>query len=187
MTLYDERNEAIYRTLLNNSIESVLDCGCGNGKLLHKLARSKKFTKLAGLDISERRIEKAKKVNENHNIKFFCDSIFEPKKEWKEYEAIVASELIEHFSIVENKKFFNNVLDILCPQILIITTPNKSYNHNYATLYNGLRHSSHQFELDENEVIKMAKQIEDSFCEYKVKYDFCDNNHSSHLIIINKE
>lgn len=184
MTLYAERNEAIYRTLLNNSIESVLDCGCGNGKLLNQLAKSKKFNKLAGLDISKKRIEKAKSINANYNITFFCASIFELKKEWEEYEAIVASELIEHFSNEENKKFFHNILDVLCPKILIITTPNRSYNHNYDTLYNGLRHSSHQFELDENEVVRTAQQIEDSFCDYRVKYDFCDKNHASHLIII---
>lgn len=184
LTLYKERILAIYYILIQNNISSVLDCGCGEGRLLNFLVESNKFKKLAGIDNCLKRIEKARKKAVNKAVVYQHQSFFDLDKcvYLDEYEAIVASEVIEHFLMGELDEFFRITLNVLHPKILIITTPNRSYNKNYENLYNGLRHSSHEFELSEQEASDFANSIIKKYSDYSVTCDFCDSNHSSHLI-----
>jgi len=184
LTLYQERNKAILEILLSNNVDTVLDCGCGNGRLLNLLFKSYKFKKLSGLDNSKKQIRMARKKNMDSNINFFCQSIFDFafSSDLSYYDAIVASEIIEHFTKDELNDFLRIVFSILSPKIVIITTPNKDYNYNYEKLYNGLRHSTHYFELNESEAINFAENIEKKYLNYTATCDFCDINHSSHLI-----
>lgn len=179
-----ERILSIYYILVQNNIGSVLDCGCGEGKLLNFLVESNQFEKLVGVDNCLKRIEKARKKSVNKDIVYLCQSIFDLDQcvDFGEYEAVVASEIIEHFSKEELKDFFRIVLNVLHPKIFIITTPNRSYNENYEKLYNGLRHSSHKFELNEQEATDFVNSIIKNYSDYSVTCDFCDKNHSSHLI-----
>lgn len=186
LTLYQERIFAIVRLLIKNNIDSVLDCGCGDGKLLKELANSNHFKMLAGVDCSLKRVLKAKKNNKGNNVIFFNQSFFETIPEFKKYDAIVASEIIEHFSSDELEAFFRISLCDLLVKLLIITTPNKSYNYHYDILYDGLRHSSHKFEMDEEDILKFTKFMKEKFPQYNIVCGFCDSNHASHLIIFER-
>lgn len=186
MTLYNERNNAILQILLLYNIDSVLDCGCGNGRLLKTLSESNRFRRLAGIDNSIKQITKAKKNNVSNNVSFFCKSFFDLNSDFNFYDAIIASEVIEHFSKNELHEFIHIMFHVLSPKIVIITTPNKDYNHNYEKLYNGLRHSSHQFEFNELEVKEFANDVEKTYPDYSASCNFCDENGSSHLIVFER-
>ena len=187
MPLYHERNLCIKKILDDMNIGSVLDCGCGNGRLLFLLYQQKKYSKLTGIDISEKRIQQAKKKYSTTDIVFLNKSLFDLDKNFFWHEAIVASEIIEHFTVNELDAFCEIIFNICAPNLAIITTPNKSYNSNYETLCNGLRHSSHLFEFNEEELTTFLNTIIKKYPQYSAESTFCDSNHSSHLIILRKD
>ncbi len=189
MALYEERNLSIYNALIENNVSSILELGCGTGRLLEKLAKSEKFSKLMGIDNSAKRILKARNVTKGYSVQFLQQSFLEIKDlyEMVAYDAIVASEVIEHLCSEDLEKFISLIFRIICPNIVIFTTPNKTYNCNYANLHNGLRHSSHVFEYDETDIIKFIDKIKVSYPMYSTQKMYCDSNHATHLIIFKKE
>lgn len=60
--------DMLYDSVIINTNDTVLDVACGNGRLLQKFAQKTSFYGY-GIDISEKMIEQAKKVN--HDMKFF--------------------------------------------------------------------------------------------------------------------
>lgn len=189
MTLYKERISSIYSILVNNNVTSVLELGCGTGRLLQKLAESKKFSKLMGIDNSEKRVTKAQKTTKDYDVQVLKQSFLEitNPKEFNNYDAIVASEVIEHLVSEDLEKLISLIFEKISPNIVIFTTPNKTYNCNYETLYNGLRHSSHIFEYDEIDIIKLIDNVISSYPIYSYEKRYCDPNSASHLIIFKKE
>lgn len=189
MTLYKERISSIYSILINNNVTSVLELGCGTGRLLQKLAESKKFSKLMGIDNSEKRVTKAQKTTKDYDVQVLKQSFLEIKnpKEFNNYDAIVASEVIEHLVPEDLEKLISLIFEKISPNIVIFTTPNKTYNCNYETLYNGMRHSSHIFEYDETDIKKLTDKIINSYPIYSYEKKYCDPNCATHLIIFKKE
>lgn len=183
MTLYEERNNTIFNFLCGSLCKSVLDIGCGDGRLVNLLAKSDCFTKIGAVDLSGKRINRAqKKCNYSEKVNFFNQSFFEYNCEFKYFEAFVLSEFIEHFERDDLKSLFELIFTVYFPQIVIFTTPNRSYNTNYEILYNGFRHSSHIFELSENEIREFVHNLNKTYTNYFFKSGFCDNKHASHLI-----
>ena len=186
MALYQERNMTICQTLNYYKVNSIIDCGCGNGRLLKLLAEANSFVKLVGIDNSTKRIAMAKKNNKCNGVELVCGSFFDMYHKFKNFEALVASEIIEHFDTDELRRFTHIVFDYLKPQLVVFTTPNRSYNCNYENLYNGFRHTSHKFEFDELEARQFASDIKSKYPQYIFNWVFCDHHHSSHLIIFRR-
>lgn len=189
MPLYKERISSIYNLLLENNVTSVLELGCGTGRLLQKLAESKSFSKIVGIDNSDKRVIKAQKATKNYDVQILKQSFFQIENPniFKNYDAIVASEVIEHLVPEDLEKLIALIFEGISPKIIVFTTPNKTYNCNYATLYNGFRHSSHVFEYDEIDIMKLIDNIIISYPMYSYKKIYCDENHATHLIIFKKE
>lgn len=67
--------EMMYKSVSINPNNTVADIACGNGRFLHKLAEKNSFLGF-GVDISEKMIEQAKKINPD--MKFYvagCDKL----------------------------------------------------------------------------------------------------------------
>ena len=67
--------EMMYNSVSVNSNDTIADIACGNGLLLHKLAEKNSFCGY-GVDISEKMIEQAQKLNPD--MKFYvsgCDNL----------------------------------------------------------------------------------------------------------------
>ena len=62
MRLHELRLDAVARVLGQSDATSVVDLGCGEGKLLALLLRHKRFSKIIGLDASPRALERAPTV-----------------------------------------------------------------------------------------------------------------------------
>ena len=58
--LHQQRLTAVYKTIKNSGANSVVDLGCGEGKLLRQLHKDKQFTQILGIDVSHRSLEIAK-------------------------------------------------------------------------------------------------------------------------------
>ncbi|MBN2094116.1 MAG: methyltransferase domain-containing protein [Candidatus Zambryskibacteria bacterium] len=106
------------------SPESVLDVGCGDGKVNFELAKLYgNQIKNVGVDLSERAILLAKGLNYGNNVEFFCKPISDLKGQ---FDAVLLIEVLEH---IPNENINEFVLDIKSKikkgGILIISVPSK--------------------------------------------------------------
>ena len=157
--------------------------GCGDGKLLFFLANQMPPCELIGIDKSEKAIRKAKKLNTENGVCFYHQSFFVYNPIFADAVIIILSEVIEHLQKEEIQSLLFLVLEKYKPRLLLITTPNKSYNTNYDVLVNGLRHSSHIFELSDRDVINFTEELKHKFSCYTIRAKYCDKLGASHLII----
>lgn len=188
MTLYNYRNNAILSLLKSKGIKSVVDFGCGDGKLLKFLLENCNFDYIAGIEISDKRIRKIQnKFASSRKIQhIFHQSFFEYIPSFEQIDAIILSEIIEHLTNDDLTILFDLILNRYIPRILIITTPNRSYNVNFKILYNGLRHSSHLFELSDEDVAIFSNRMRCLYPRYCVSYNYCDPHEATHLIVLER-
>ena len=184
MSLYELRNKSIINVLKCEIVSRVLDLGCGDGKLICLLQNEDKITKIGGVDISAKKINKlSQKYTGLEYVEFFHQSFLDYNEKFKEYEGFILSEVIEHLSIEDLLKLFDLIFFNYQPKILIITTPNRSYNFNYEILHNGLRHISHIYELSDSDVVTLINFLERKYFYYSFQHSYCNENQSSHMII----
>ena len=150
------RQNAIAQILSENSVKTVIDLGCGDGSLLSLLQKQNKYSRLAGMDAVSKNIENARKklavqgLDASRDI--FVGSLMYRDKIIAGFDAAVLSEVLEHFEPERMEAVMENVLGNGRPQMLIVSTPNRTYNRQYASLEKGaMRHPDHRHEFDEAE------------------------------------
>lgn len=184
MCQYKIRNQKIISILASKEIKTIIDFGCGDGKLIDSLSHKVWPKQISGVDISKKRINKIQaKHADNSKICTYCQSFFEYNSVFSNFEAIILAEVIEHLPPTELKKLFNLIFLYYKPKLVIITTPNRSYNVNFEILHHGLRHSSHFFELSEDDIKIFISEMKETYSNYNIINDYCDENRISHLVI----
>lgn len=183
--LNTQRLQAVIDTLKQHNITSVIDMGCGEGKLLNLMLKDSFFTKIAGFDVSFSILEQAHrklKLDKIHEltrkkITLFQSSLTYKDQRFNGYDAATVVEVIEHMD--ENRLWaFREILfGETAPKLVVITTPNIEYNEIYESLSKDkLRHGDHRFEWTRNEFQEWCNEICDQF-GYKVKFsDIGDND-----------
>ena len=73
---------------------SLVDLGCGDGSLLDEIGRSMPGVRLAGIDLSRMQIERNR--DRRPEIEWMAADLQEPLTPARRFEAVVASEVIEH-------------------------------------------------------------------------------------------
>ena len=145
---------SVFAELKASDAETVIDLGCGEGNLLQLLLKEKRFTALAGTDVSLAALNRAAerlKLDElseekKKRINLFQSSLTYRDKRITGYDAATVVEVIEHLD--------QDRLAALAAHVfgggfktIIITTPNIEYNINYPGLAAGrFRHPDHRFE-----------------------------------------
>lgn len=150
--------------------EIVVDVGCGEGRYIRPVLRKASF--YHGIDIDEEVLETAKKKVENNRIKNVelygnIDELPEGK-----FNTVILSEVIEHQnSIEEASALVFEAIKKVKPKKIILTTPNKGFNHNYMLKEGEFRHDDHKFELTKDEFQVFLESFK---LKYKL-YDFGDS------------
>lgn len=133
-SLNNQRYDAICRELAVCGVKTVIDLGCGDGKLLSRLSDMSMFSRLAGMDISVRNIAFAKTRiakspgTQGNAPDLFVGSLTYRDKRIKGFNAAVLCEVIEHFEPEILETVMENVLGYARPGILLVTTPDRTYN-----------------------------------------------------------
>lgn len=102
---------------------SVVDIGCGDGRLTSELAQRFPDARVAGIDYSERAIGLAKALNARSNIEFVaCDLIADPRKDT--FDIAVLMEVYEHIEPAKGEAFLHSVKDLMAADgVLHLTVP----------------------------------------------------------------
>lgn len=159
------REAAILDVLNRHPIQTVIDLGCGEGKLLTLLYEQNKYTKVAGMDISPKSLMIARKklervtqhVGEGENL--FIGSLICRDERISGYDAMILSEVIEHFEPERMELVMQNILGEGAPKLCLITTPDRDYNTEYEFLQPGnMRHHDHRYEFNKSEFASFCQK-----------------------------
>jgi 3' terminal RNA ribose 2'-O-methyltransferase Hen1 len=155
MRLSDQRVGAVLAALKQCGARSVLDLGCGEGRLLRDLLRDQAFTRIVGLDASHRALEVARdrlrldnlppRVRER--LTLLQGALTYRDARLAGFDAAVVAEVVEHLDPPRLASFERVLFEHARPGTVIETTPNVEYNVRFAGLPAGkLRHRDHRFE-----------------------------------------
>ncbi|AMC10859.1 hypothetical protein Lupro_06205 [Lutibacter profundi] len=110
----------------NNNVKSIIDIGCGEGRLSRELCLKFPNVKVTGVDYSNRPIQLAKALNYELDIEFITANIIEDKLPQK-YHVATLMEVYEHIEPKNAEQFLKGVYNILENNgILHLTVPHKN-------------------------------------------------------------
>lgn len=174
--LHDLRLETVKDLLRSLNVQSVIDLGCGEGKLLKILKQDARFTRLTGMDVSQLSLQIAtrKLKQDTHQqdprINLFQGSLLYADHRTKDYDAGVLVEVIEHLEENRLADMEKSVFQFARPEYVIITTVNAEYNIKYETLSAGtFRHNDHRFEWTRNQFETWGNKVAELY-KYTVSY-----------------
>jgi len=177
--LHDERLERVVAELKHAGAKSVLDLGCGSGKLLGLLMKHRPFTRILGLDASSRDLEiAADRLHlqemtqaQRERISLLHGALTYRDQRLAGFDAAAVVEVIEHIDPPRLGAFADAVFGVAHPRTIVLTTPNAEYNARYDTLDEGeMRHDDHRFEWTRAEFRDWAEKTAEKF-GYAVRID----------------
>jgi 3' terminal RNA ribose 2'-O-methyltransferase Hen1 len=170
--LNDLRMDAVMAALREAGANSVVDLGCGEGKLLAMLRRERKFTQIVGLDASmmalrraEQRLGLDKVTGEAvEHVKLFHGALTYRDDRLRGFDAATLIEVIEHLDPERLPALAEAVFGHARPHVVIVTTPNVEHNAMFEGMAPGaMRHPDHRFEWTRAEFGAWAASIESMY------------------------
>jgi len=166
--LNDRRMDAVVEVLAARGAKIVADLGCGEGKLLARLVRDRRFEKLFGLDASSRTLERTAerlKLSEvggpkDGRLTLLHGALTYRDTRWGEADAATLIEVIEHLDADRLPALEQVVFGAVRPKLVVVTTPNAEYNVLFPNMTPGaLRHPDHRFEWTRGEFKAWAEAV----------------------------
>jgi 3' terminal RNA ribose 2'-O-methyltransferase Hen1 len=178
LSLNEQRLGTVLAVLKASGAQSVLDLGCGEGRLLSRLLKERQFTRIVGLDVSHRALEMAAEnlhydrlpTLQKERIKLLHGSLMYRDERLAGFESAAVVEVIEHLDPPRLAAFERVLFECARPGTVVITTPNREYNVKWETLPVGkFRHRDHRFEWTRAEFQEWAKRLAALF-SYTVRF-----------------
>ncbi len=167
-TLHQQRLTQVVEQLKQTRARSVIDLGCGEGKLLRMLLKEKQFEKITGMDVSFGELIKAKNKlywdemapKQKERMQLFQGALTYRDQRLEGYDAAALVEVIEHLDENRLQALERVVFEFAQPKTVIVTTPNAEYNVMYDTMEAGhMRHTDHRFEWTRQEFEAWARGL----------------------------
>ena len=177
-TLNAQRLAAVLAALRGCGAKSVVDLGCGEGRLLRLLIDDRQFERIVGVDVSLRSLKVASErlkldrlpPARRQRIDLLHGSLMYRDARLAGFDAAACVEVIEHLDPPRLAAFERAVFEFARPKSVVITTPNREYNVRFDTLPAGkLRHRDHRFEWTRAEFVVWARGVAERF-GYRVRF-----------------
>ena len=167
-SLNDQRHGAVLAALRASGARSVLDLGCGEGKLLRELLADRQFERIVGMDVSVRSLELARKRlklerlpdHQAKRLQLIHGSLIYRDARLAGFDAAAVVEVIEHLDPPRLLALERVLFEFARPKAIVLTTPNREYNVLWESLPAGqLRHGDHRFEWTRQEFREWAERV----------------------------
>jgi 3' terminal RNA ribose 2'-O-methyltransferase Hen1 len=155
ISLQAQRLSAVLDVIRAAGARSVLDLGCGAGRLLEVLLAEQGLQRIVGLDVSYRALQGAARrihldtmaPRQRSRIELLQGSLTYTDGRLRGFDAAAVVEVIEHLDPPRLDAFERVLFGHAQPGTVILTTPNAEYNELFDGLPAGtMRHSDHRFE-----------------------------------------
>ena len=172
LKLWEQRIGAALSVLRGSSAKTVVDLGCGEGKLLKPLLEDRSLERIVGMDVSWRALQMAHRrlcfdelpPAQKSRIELIHGSLMYKDSRLHGFDAAVAMEVIEHLDASRLSAFERVLFEAAQPKIVLLTTPNAEYNHLFPFLPAGhFRHKDHRFEWTRSEFQTWATRIAERY------------------------
>lgn len=168
LSLNDQRHGAVIAAIRASGARTVIDLGCGEGKLLRELLKDRQFEQIVGLDVSIRSLEIAQKRlkleqlpdRQSARLKLIHGSLIYRDKRLEGFDAAAIVEVIEHLDPPRLSALERVLFEFARPKTVVLTTPNQEYNLMWESLPAGqFRHADHRFEWTRQEFQSWANRV----------------------------
>lgn len=170
--LHDRRLDQVAEIMAASGATSVIDLGCGDGKLLRRLRSIKTLERIVGLDVSPGALEFASRrlrldeapVHQRDRIRLVQGSVTYRDDRLEGFDAAALVEVIEHLEPDRLDAATQVVFGHARPGLVIVTTPNADYNVRFENLAAGaFRHPDHRFEWSREEFRAWVESVGERF------------------------
>lgn len=178
ISLNEQRMGCVMAALKGSGARTVLDLGCGEGRLLQALLKDKSFEKIVGMDVSVGTLNKAQSRLhwdrlpdiQKRRISLLHGSLMYRDRRLEGFDVAAVVEVIEHLDPPRLAAFERVVFEFARPRVVVVTTPNVEYNVKFEALPAGkFRHRDHRFEWSRAEFQSWARGTADRF-GYTVRF-----------------
>jgi 3' terminal RNA ribose 2'-O-methyltransferase Hen1 len=168
ISLNEQRIRLVIDAVRSLGPSSVVDLGCGEGKLLAALLKEKPVTRVVGLDVSMRALDVAEDrlkldrlpTSLRGKIELMHGSLTYRDRRLSGFDCATVIEVIEHLDVSRLAAFERVLFEFARPKAVVLTTPNAEYNVKFAGLVAGqFRHPDHRFEWTRAEFQAWANSV----------------------------
>lgn len=176
ISLHEQRHDRVIEIVRELSPKSVVDLGCGDGKLLRKLIPIAGLDRIVGMDVSYFDLARARrKLNldeasprRRDRIQLLHGSLMYKDERLTGFDVGTVVEVVEHLDPPRLAAFERTVFGYARPSHVLLTTPNREFNEVYGI--ETLRHTDHRFEWTRAEFHAWAQRVADEF-GYEVRFE----------------
>ncbi len=166
--LHEQRLTAVTAEIRASGARTVLDLGCGGGKLMAALLAEHGLDRIVGLDVSHRALEIAARrlrldqmaPRARSRVDLLHGSLTYRDSRLRGFDAAAVVEVVEHLDASRLGAFERALFGYARPALVILTTPNAEYNVLFDSLPTGaMRHRDHRFEWTRQQLAQWAADV----------------------------
>ena len=168
ISLQAQRLAAVLDVIRAAGARSVLDLGCGSGRLLEVLLAEQGLQRIVGLDVSYRALQGAARrihldtmaPRQRSRVELLHGSLTYTDGRLRGFDAAAVVEVIEHLDPPRVGAFERALFGHAQPGTVILTTPNAEYNQLFDGLPAGrMRHRDHRFEWTREQLAQWSASV----------------------------
>jgi 3' terminal RNA ribose 2'-O-methyltransferase Hen1 len=154
ISLNSQRLSTLSDAVRDSGARSVVDLGCGDGKLLRELMKQPQLTRIVGMDVALRSLDYARErlhLDElsptfRDRIELIHGSLVYRDRRLQGFDVATVLEVVEHLDAARLSAFERVLFEHAHPRTVLLTTPNAEYNVRFDLPAGQFRHPDHRFE-----------------------------------------